>query len=189
MAYVDIIQSAQVFQCEGGTAIPTFQLHSADNSSTWIRGGLLKLASGVIATVKAITTVAVVDTDDMPVGGVYFIAGKPQAAATSDKVSVMQIDADMIFRGVLLQSSTDSLPTAPESIVGNKYGLVMVQGKWGVDKDTNSSKQLVEIVAVEGQREPFQSSYLNLIDHSGTDVMYPWVYFKFLRQIVTPVGA
>lgn len=189
MAYTEVVQTATLEACGAGDGIPTRELHSGDNSATWARGMLLKIASGVITPCRARTTAAVFDSDDMPAAGTYFVAAEPVAVATAEKVPVVQINSSQIFKAVLVQSSTDTLPTAPESIVGAKYGLWQAaDGKIAVDKDT-TSKPLVEVVKVEGDSDPYRSSVLNAVDHAGTDKIYPFVWVKFLPAIVDRAGA
>jgi hypothetical protein len=197
MAYVDMVIGARAVgpADDGGDGMNRY-LYSGDGASTWKRGQLLKLSSGVVASVithasAGTPAAAEVDTDDMPAAaGTYFIAMEDQDTVTSGLVPVRKITPDTIFEGPILNTTTDSLPTAPESIVGTSYVLYQnATGKWSVDKD-QTDKPVVKITAVQGQFSPVVApswQKLGYADHDSDGVaetLYNIVRFKFLATVV-----
>lgn len=166
-------------------------LYSGDGTSTWKRGQLLKLASGVVGSVVAHASAGVpnaveIDSDDMAAGK-YFLAMEDQDTVTTGLVPVRQITDKTIFEGELLDSNTGAtaVATAPESIVGTDYELYQsATGAWSVDK-YQTAKAVVKITAVEGQFQPVTApSWQGLRYVETPAVKYNLVRFQFLPAIV-----
>ena len=190
MAYTDILWGAQIVS--PGTNLTPVDIsrfrYSGDGATTWVKGQLCVLSSGVIAGVTRQGD-GIEQASDLAVGK-YFIGLEAQAATTTGKVPVQRITPDTIFEGFLVQSSTDSLPTAPESIIDSEYALFIDSNqRLAVDKDTTSSPS-VRIVDVESRFHPILApswQKLHYADHDsdGTpESRYPLVRFKILSTVV-----
>lgn len=154
--------------------------HSGDGSSTMYAGQIVKISSGVIAPALSTASAGRMNSDDIASTDQIFVLRKAVATATSDKVEVQRISMDTVFEGPILTSSTagSSPPTAPESIIGNRYELYQnTDGTWGPDKANSATKQLVEIVDVDANFRPHIDP--NIYKESGGDQMN-FVRFKFI---------
>ena len=190
MAYVDVEWGAQIV----GTGVNLTPAHlsrfrySGDGATTWVKGQLCVDSSGAIAGVTREAD-GIHQTGDLSLAK-YFIGLEAVAAVTTDKVAVQQITPDTIFEGFLVQTSTDSLPTAPDTIIGNQYALYIdTNQRLAVDKDTTATPVL-EITDVESRFTPILApSWLKLhyADHDADGIpesRYPLVRFKFLSTVV-----
>ena len=165
----------------GQAEVPTVARYDGDGASTWIKGQLLKLSSGVIAAVAG--SAQVVDTTDIPADTELFIALEDQAAVTSDKVSVQKVNSDMVFEAVLAYSDAGGtvIPTAPVSIIDTRYGLYEdASGNWAVDKFTTGTPVVV-ITDVESRYRPWKND--SLFVNSASE-RYNFVKFTFLSALI-----
>jgi len=173
----------------GVHAEPLDETFAADNSSTWIKGQLLTLSSGVLAAVESSAgggagNAGIVDTDDIAAGSNLYLAGDDLAVAASTYEPVIRIRENMRMIGFLATSdaTATTVATAPTSIVGSQYGLYQTAaGIWAVDKNT-TSKALVEITRVQSQLFPATDAEMY---ENSDDEVYNLVEFKFLSTVLT----
>lgn len=187
--YNTIVKNSRSIGPASGDGAATRILYPGDNATTWAAGQLLLFASGVLSRILSTATGVVagyLDTDDIAAGAILMQATEALAAASTDEQPVKRVKWDTIFEGPLVSSTGAQAtpPTAPTTIVGTKYGLLQdASGNWAVDKSI-TSKQLVEIVAVESQFRPFNDSSLYV--HSAADPQrYNFVRFKFLDSVIS----
>ena len=187
--YNTIVSPAQVVS-NGGPI--TRVKHSGDNSSTWKRGQLLEMVSGVIvALVDSSGSVAAdLDTTDLTAvaSNRLFIATTDLAAATDGKVAVQEILRDTILRAPLIstQAAQSTPPTAPESIVDSEYDLWQNGSGWFAPDKNATGTPMVVITGVEPEIQPFNhgDANIDMYTHSLSDPQrYNFVQFRFLSAL------
>lgn len=163
----------------GQADVPVVDRYDGDDSSTWVKGQLLKLSSGVIAVVAG--SAQTINTTDIPASTELFIALDDVSVATSDKVRVQKVNSKMIFEAFLGSGSDSAIPTAPSTIIGTRYALHEdANGLWAVDKNVTADP-VVEITDVESRYRPWKNDELSV--NSAGD-RYNFVKFTFLSALI-----
>lgn len=175
--YLDFVRSSALVN--GGGPV-TIERYKGDNSSTWKKGQLLKLASGVLTSIVTLGNSPVeIDTDDLASGTELFVAMADLDVASAGYQPVQRVLSDTLFEGPLVSSNAgDSAPpTVPSTIIGTRYVCYQdASGNWGVDKN-DTTTPVVEIVDVEGEYRPFKMPDLN---ENSSGERYNLVTFKFV---------
>ena len=175
MAATTQLSRTQIYS--GGGEVK-YNIHSGDNSTTWLKNQLVKLSSGKIAVVLATASPGQLDSNaDITSGTKLFLALDAVAAATSDKVGVQRILSTTRFRAPLLDSNSASIVPATEAMIGTQYTMLQdATGQFAPDHYTTANPTC-EITAVEAESEPWYSASMYL-DSSGN--RYSFVEFKIL---------
>lgn len=164
----------------GGGGAVTTNLYSGDNSTTWLKGQLVKLASGVIAVVRTTSSAGALDSSThIPTGTKLFLADADGSVATDQKVAVQRVKTTTRFIAPLLDNGA-STPTAPTEAAHLGLQCELRQdtaGQWAPDLSLTSNPSC-EITAIESETDPWIDTDLYK-DSSGN--RYGFVEFKILN--------